>query len=80
MYRAGDYVYPADLPRPVLCRVAAAEPAVTPTGTFQILTLQPLDGPWRDQPGTQLVRLDDSVRPAPRPALRDVSGAVARCG
>ena len=25
MYRAGDYVYPADLPRRVLCRVATAD-------------------------------------------------------
>ncbi len=76
MYRAGDYVYPADLPRPVLCRVADAEPAVTPSGIFQILTLQPLDGPWRD--GTQLVRFAEAVRPAPRPATsgRDRSEAA----
>jgi hypothetical protein len=80
MYRAGDYVYPADLPRPVLCRVAAVELAMTPTGRFQILTLQPLDGPWRDEPGTQLVRFDESVRPAPRPELRDVGGATAPLG
>lgn len=65
MYRPGDYVYPADLPRPWLCRVAATDSAQTGAGTFQILTLEPLEGPWRSWPETRVVvRLDDSVRPA----------------
>lgn len=62
MYQAGDYVYPADLPRRLLCRVAAAESLSIRAGTFQILKLEPLEGPWR--PGTCLVRLDETVRPA----------------
>jgi hypothetical protein len=62
MYRLGDYVYPSDLPRPFLCRVAAAESFVVPAGTSQILRLEPLEGPWPQ--GTLLVRLDKAVRAA----------------
>ena len=63
-YQAGDYVYPANLPRRVLCRVACAEPATTPTGAFQILTLEPLDGPWRTWPEVdRIIRLDADVLP-----------------
>ena len=58
MYQTGDYVYPADLPRRLLCRVAEAES----WGTFQILKLRPLEGPW--PPGTHLIRLDEGVRAA----------------
>jgi len=58
MYQTGDYVYPADMPRRLLCRVAEAES----WGTFQILKLRPLEGPW--PPGTHLIRLDKAVRPA----------------
>ena len=65
MYRAGDYVYPADLPRRVLCRVATADSAVTAAGAFQILTLEPLEVPWQSRLGDRLVRLDEAVRPAP---------------
>ena len=62
----GDYVYPADLPRRLLCRVAAAESGRTRTGAFQILTLEPLEKPWSDWPRPNLiVRFDESVRPAP---------------
>jgi len=68
MYRAGDYVYPADLPRRVLCRVAAAESAVTAAGAFQILTLEPLEGPWQSRLGERLVRFDEAVLPAPADA------------
>lgn len=64
MYEPGDYVYPADLPRRLLCRVTRAESAATRAGTFQILTLEPLEGPWSDWPETQLVRLDEAVLPA----------------
>ncbi len=62
MYRLGDYVYPSDLPRRFLCRVAAAEDFDVPPGTSQILRLEPLEGPWPQ--GTLLVRLDKAVRAA----------------
>jgi hypothetical protein len=65
-FRPGDYVYPADLPRRLLCRVACAESGTTRTGAFQILTLEPVEkaeGEWPE--GTFLVRLDENVLPAP---------------
>jgi hypothetical protein len=62
MYRLGDYVYPSDLPRRFLCRVAAAEDFDVPAGTSQILRLEPLEGPWPQ--GTLLVRLDKAVKAA----------------
>jgi len=61
-YRAGDCVYPADLPRRFLCRVTEAQSFSMGTQRFQILNLEPLEGPWR--PGTTLVRDDSGVRPA----------------
>ena len=64
-YRPGDYVYPADMPKRVLCRVARTEDAKTPSGELQILTLEPLEGPWRTLAGTaDVVRVGDDVRPA----------------
>jgi hypothetical protein len=77
-YRAGDYVYPANLPRRVLCRVACAEPATTPTEAFQILTLEPLDGPWRAV--DRIVRLDADVLPASAHDLWRLGNATRRCG
>ena len=77
MYQPGDYVYPVDLPRRCLCRVASAESARTDDGAFQILTLEPLEGPWRAWPEAHLlVRLDQDVSPA---AVRNLwtAGAVA---
>ena len=66
MYQPGDYVYPVDLPRRCLCRVASAESARTDDGAFQILTLEPVEKPQSDWPdGTLLVRLDENVLPAP---------------
>lgn len=62
LYQAGDYVYPTDLTRPTLCRVAEAERLGTDCGSAQILKLEPLEGPWPD--GTLLIRLDASVTPA----------------
>jgi len=59
MYQPGDCVYPSDLPRRFLCRVAGAENFSTGAGTSQILRLQPLEGPW--PPGTILIRLDGAV-------------------
>ena len=79
MYQLGDYVYPADLPRRLLCRVANAESGRTRTGAFQILTLEPLEGPWRRWPDTShVVRLDEDVEPA---RARDLwrAGTAARC-
>jgi len=59
-------VYPADLPRRLLCRVASTESGTTRTGAFQILTLEPLEKPRTEWPeGTLLVRLDENVLPAP---------------
>ena len=64
-FRPGDYVYPADLPRRLLCRVAAAESGRTRTGAFQILTLEPLEKPWSDwRDRTLILRLDEDVLPA----------------
>jgi len=74
-YRTGDYVYPVDLPRRLLCRVRQAENLGASSTRAQILKLEPLEGPWA--PGTELVRLDEWVAPAeprrlwqggPRPA------------
>jgi hypothetical protein len=78
-YRTGDYVYPADLPRRVLCRVACAEPGSTPTGAFQILTLEPLDGPWRASLAVdRVIRLDADVRPVPAEDLWRLGSGVER--
>ena len=62
IYQPGDYVYPADLPRAVLCRVSKAENVHVRTGMAQILRLEPLEGPWPAV--TTLVRLDEYVVPA----------------
>lgn len=71
-YHPGDCVYPADLPRRFLCRVAQAERVRIHAGSFQILTLEPLEGPWR--PGTVLVREEGTVRAARPPrALRHLA-------
>ena len=65
MFRTGDYVYPVDLPRRVLCRVSQAESARTTTGAFQILTLEPLKWPGRPAVGPQpVLRFDQDVRRA----------------
>jgi hypothetical protein len=62
-FRPGDYVYPADLPRRLLCRVTCAESGRTRTGPFQILTLEPLGKPWSEwREAPLIVRLDGSVR------------------
>jgi hypothetical protein len=62
IYQPGDYVYPADLPRPMLCRVTRAENLAIRKGTPQVLKLEPLEGPWPS--GTALVRFDEYVLPA----------------
>jgi hypothetical protein len=78
-YRAGDYVYPSDLPRRVLCRVACAEPGTTPTGAFQILTLEPLEGPWRSwREVGRIIRLDADVLPVAPRGLWRLGNATAR--
>jgi len=63
-YQPGDYVYVADLPQRPLCRVEGADGASSVDGPFQILTLEPVDEPWRYWPETRLIRLDASVLPA----------------
>jgi hypothetical protein len=71
VYHIGDRVVPADLPRRLVCRVTATDDVPLRDGEHaQILTLQPLDGPWEQ--GTTLVRLDSAVHPAGLP-----TGAVA---
>ncbi|HLK12900.1 MAG TPA: hypothetical protein VKW76_16110 [Candidatus Binatia bacterium] len=77
MYVPGDYVYVADLPQRLLCRVAGADSATSSGGAFQILTLEPLEGPWRSWPDTRLIRLDEAVRPA---VARDLWRARTRRG
>ena len=82
MLELGDYVYPLDLPRRVLCRVEELE-SVRGAGGFQILKLKPLEGPW--EWGVRLVRINDRVRlvkkwqePPPRMAHRQgPTGGVA---
>ena len=77
-FRTGDYVYPTDLPRRLLCRVTATETASTHTGTFQILTLQLLETPSTAScVPTELVRLDEDVLPAPARELWRTGGPAA---
>ncbi len=80
-YRAGDLVYPADLPQRVLCRVVAARNVTVDGAVGQVLKLEPLEGqPWhpavsfiRRDPGVLPVRIGDlwragmPIRPAPQP-------------
>ena len=62
LYDVGDFVFPVDLPRRVVCRVDAVDRVAIQGGEMiQILTLAPLGGPWRA--GTQLIRLDGAVAP-----------------
>ena len=63
LYQSGDYVCPADLPRPIVCRVRDVESLSVGRDVSQILKLEPLNGPW--PPGTLLIRLDAAVVPAP---------------
>src|SRR5262245_23792976 len=42
LYQPGDYVYPADLPRRLLCRVQQAETLRLRGGVAQMLRLEPL--------------------------------------
>jgi hypothetical protein len=64
MFQPGDYVHPTDLPVWLLCRVTQVE-SLNPGGEgFQVLTLTPLEGPWKA--GARLVRFAEGVRPARR--------------
>ena len=73
LYQPGDYVYPADLPRRLLCRVQQAETLKLRGGVAQMLRLEPLEGPWPT--GTKLIRLDEYVMPVqPRQLWRGTSG------
>jgi len=65
MFRTGDYVYPVDLPRRLLCRVSLVDSAQTTRGAFQILTLEPLEGVWRQAfTPDPVLRFDQDVRRA----------------
>jgi len=78
-YHTGDYVYPADLPRRLLCRVRDIESLSVRSCPSQILKLEPLEGPW--PAGTELIRLDEWVIPArPRRLWQDAlrPGRVVR--
>ena len=59
-FAVGEMVVPMDLPRVFVCAVVSTHP-VGVCGE-QLLALEALDGPW--PPGTQLVRLDETVRRA----------------
>jgi len=67
LYQPGDYVCPADLPRPILCRVQDVESLSVGRDVSQVLKLEPLDGPW--PAGTLLIRLDAAVVPVPARTL-----------
>jgi len=82
-YRPGDLVFPADLPRRFVCRVIQAEPTDVSSAHWQILKLEPLEGPWPS--GTALIRLDSAVLPVGArglwqrpPAPRDVDSTRSR--
>lgn len=60
MYDRGDYVFLADLPRPLLCLVLDAKTLAVGAGRSQMLKLAPLEGPW--PPDTTLIRLDHCVK------------------
>jgi hypothetical protein len=64
-FQPGDYVYPVDLPRRVLCRVTGVD---TSDGV-QILTLQALEKPWSDLDTPLIVRFDGDVQRAADGAL-----------
>jgi hypothetical protein len=72
-YHRGDLVYPTDLPQRFLCRIVEAQDVRITTGRFQILQLEPVEGPWA--PGTVLVREGDTVCPATAPSA--VTGHAA---
>src|SRR5437660_3512528 len=67
LYQPGDYVYPADLPRPIICRVEDVESLRVGREVSQVLKLEPLEGPW--PAGTLLIRLDATVVPVPARTL-----------
>src|SRR5437660_9439309 len=67
LYQPGDYVYPADLPRPIVCRVEDVESLRVGREVSQVLKLEPLEGPW--PAGSLLIRLDAAVVPVPARTL-----------
>jgi hypothetical protein len=77
-YRIGDYVFPTDLPRRVVCRVDQAECTRVPSGSAQVLRLAPLAGPWPH--GTVLVRLSAAVMRVSASDLWQVSPPIASLG
>jgi hypothetical protein len=77
-YRAGDYVFPTDLPRRFVCRVDQAESTLVPDGSTQVLRLVPLTGPWPQ--GTVLIRLCEAVMPVPQRELAQMMPPVRSSG
>jgi hypothetical protein len=85
-YQPGDLVYPADLPRRVLCRVVATKQIASRDGGGQALRLKPVSGqPWhppgvfvRLNAGVLPVRLGDLWRAGlpPRPVVASGRGAA----
>src|SRR5438034_9831201 len=67
LYQTGDYVCPADLARPIICRVEDVESLRVGREVSQVLKLEPLEGPW--PAGTLLIRLDATVVPVPARTL-----------
>src|SRR5438034_11699784 len=67
LYQTGDYVCPADLARPIICRVEDVESLRVGREVSQVLKLEPLEGPW--PAGTLLIRLDAAVVPVPARTL-----------
>ncbi len=67
LYQPGDYVCPADVPRPIICRVEDVESLRVGREVSQVLKLEPLEGPW--PAGTLLIRLDATVVPVPARTL-----------
>ena len=62
-YEPGDLVYPADLPRRVLCRVMRVERTQIAGTPEQMLRLEPLEGQnWHA--GVSLIRKGETVLPA----------------
>lgn len=77
-FQPGDYVYPTDIRRRVLCRVEQTETLPLPSGSIQFLRLVPLAGPWPQ--GTVLLRLCHAVAPASRELSAPVRDPDGRAG
>jgi hypothetical protein len=77
IYQRGDFVYPADLPCPVMCRVVSVQRLRHGIARGQLLELEAVEGPW--PPGTLLIRLDDVVVPIQSRQFREPSPPASCC-